>query len=401
MIVFSEASIETGQIQKRTTADAAANNGDVKYSYDGESRLTEADSTNGTVPDYRYEYDKVGNVTKESKDSTSTWFGYDYAGQLCWQDSTAHNTSGDDHVLDASCQNVSGATNYDHDDAGNNTGTATGPRSYNANSQVTQIGGVDMAYADLGNPIRTQAGITSFVNSPLGFTARKTGTQITYYTRDPNGQILSSHGAGGTVNYVSEYNGTVAALYSPAGVEVGYYRYSPYGQTTVVNNGSSTTADSNPFRYVGGYQDKTSTGDDGFYKLGARYYDGRGHFTQPDAIAGTINDPKTLTSYNYAGGDPINASDPSGMSLGDLLGKSLAVFDGVSAAAGYLGAESGEEALGIVGGYLAGGAVGAGCTALIGESLVGVGFCAGVGAYVGDGVKNTIISGNPQGVEGL
>lgn len=132
---------------------------------------------------------------------------------------------------------------------------------------------------------------------------------------------MSSHGAGGTINYVSEYNGSVMALYIPAGTEVGSYRYSPYGETTPDNNGlSSPAAANNPFRYIGGYQDKTARGEDGYYKLGARYYDGHGHFTQPDAIAGRISDPRTLTSYNYAGGDPVNSSDPSGNSLGSALG---------------------------------------------------------------------------------
>jgi RHS repeat-associated protein len=69
------------------------------------------------------------------------------------------------------------------------------------------------------------------------------------------------------------------------------------------------------FRYISGYQDLTSASDDGLYKFGARYYDARGHFTQPDSMPGSISDPKTLTSFNYAGGDPINSSDPSGLSL--------------------------------------------------------------------------------------
>lgn len=45
---------------------------------------------------------------------------------------------------------------------------------------------------------------------------------------------------------------------------------------------------------------------------GARHYNTNGHFTQPDPVAGGIGDPSTMTAYNYAGGDPINRSDPSG-----------------------------------------------------------------------------------------
>ena len=144
---------------------------------------------------------------------------------------------------------------------------------------------------------------------------------------------------------------------------MGYYRYSPHGQTTVVNNGSSTLADADPFRYVGGYQDKTSTGDDGFYKLGARYYDGRGHFTQPDAIAGSISDPRTLTSYNYAGGDPINNSDPSGyLSVGDVVGGVVGTAVGVAGGAAICAATGG---LGCVVGAIGYGAIGGGLGAAI------------------------------------
>ncbi len=311
--------MESSQIQERDTTktpDGTAE-GKLDYEYDDDQRLKWAHNANGALPDYDYTYDQIGNITKEQVDSDNNYFGYDRAGQLCWKDSAAHDAD----QLNTSCQNVTGATNYNHDAAGNNTNIGSAPRTYNDNSQLTQNGGVNMAYSDLGNPIRTQAGSTAFVNSPLGITARKTGSVITFYTRDSNGQILSAREGGVATNYVSEYNGSVVALYNNAGGEVGSYRYSPYGRTTA----TGAAAEANPFRYIGGYQDKDAAGNDGFYKLGARYYDTQGHFTQPDAIAGSIGDPKTLTSYNYSGGDPINSADPSGNSLGSFVSGAVKV----------------------------------------------------------------------------
>lgn len=113
---------------------------------------------------------------RHSSKSVSAWL-------LLWRaaDARAKKSSSEhaDDDLHTNCLNVDGATNYVHDAAGNNLGASADSRTYNDNSQLTSIGGVDMEYSDLGNPVRTQAGATSFVNSPLGITAKKTGSAIT------------------------------------------------------------------------------------------------------------------------------------------------------------------------------------------------------------------------------
>ena len=73
---------------------------------------------------------------------------------------------------------------------------------------------------------------------------------------------------------------------------------------------STTAAQKNPWRYTGGYQDPT----DGYYKLGARYYDAAGHFTQADSIGGSLARPEKYNSYTYTAGDPANSTDLSGAS---------------------------------------------------------------------------------------
>ncbi|MEO6473386.1 MAG: RHS repeat-associated core domain-containing protein [Aeromicrobium sp.] len=98
------------------------------------------------------------------------------------------------------------------------------------------------------------------------------------------------------------------------------YTYSPYGQTA-----ESGAAAANPFRYISGYQD--TTGPEDYYKLGARYYDTHGHFTQPDPLPGNGTEPKTMTAYNYAGSDPINFADPNGRSFIDFVKKGFELAD--------------------------------------------------------------------------
>ncbi|WP_374492083.1 RHS repeat-associated core domain-containing protein [Streptomyces sp. ICN903] len=79
-----------------------------------------------------------------------------------------------------------------------------------------------------------------------------------------------------------------------------------------------------PYRFTGTYLDPT-----GLCKMGARYYDPHlGRFTQPDPSGQETN------PYLYATGDPINRTDPTGLtSFSEALDVGEKIF---SAAAGCL-----------------------------------------------------------------
>jgi RHS repeat-associated protein len=65
--------------------------------------------------------------------------------------------------------------------------------------------------------------------------------------------------------------------------------------------------------------------DLGLYYLRARYYNpATGRFLSRDPEDGKSIDPKTLHKYLYAGGDPINAMDPTGRD--DTIGWAIAGF---------------------------------------------------------------------------
>ena len=176
------------------------------------------------------------------------------------------------------------AATYSHDAAGNNLNTAAEPTSYNNQTRSPSLGGLAMKYLDLGNDIRTDAGGTELVEGPLGISARKTGTEITWYTRIPDGMILNARQGASVQNYVTEpHNQSVAALYAPNGdlsVPTNTRPTEDHGRRRDRRN----VADQNPFRYISGRQE--TAGAEDYYKLGARYYDTNGHFTQPDPLAG-------------------------------------------------------------------------------------------------------------------
>jgi RHS repeat-associated protein len=82
------------------------------------------------------------------------------------------------------------------------------------------------------------------------------------------------------------------------------------------------------------------------YKFGTRYYDPTlGRFTQMDLRFGEVSDPMSLNRYQYAGCDPVNLADPTGLwsaadekcffaALGVLVGSVQVAFAIASAAGG-------------------------------------------------------------------
>ncbi len=95
----------------------------------------------------------------------------------------------------------------------------------------------------------------------------------------------------------------MVALTDASGAVSHSYTYDPYGVTTET---TASGAVANPWRYTGQYQDAAT----GLYKMGARYYQPElGRWTQPDPSGQEAN------AYLYAGGNPANFIDPSGLSF--------------------------------------------------------------------------------------
>lgn len=300
---------DTPQMQKRTLTGSGADStetGTISYDY-SKQRLTKATNTNG--PNYEYDYDKIGNISKETAGSTTTHFGYNRAGILCWRGTNA-GASGD--KLATSCPTTpSGNTTINSDNAGNSLGTTTDPLTVNVANQVETIDGDTQGYLDQGNDLRQISGSSRELDAGQGVIGIKRGSTYEYYLRDSAGTILARNIGTTATYYASEPNGNITWLLDNTGARVASYKYAPYGDTSPIGG---TTADNNRFRWLGAQQNGTTNNT--HYKLGARYYDRQGHFTQPDPVAGGMPDPRTLTGYNYAGGDPINQSDPSGRLFG-------------------------------------------------------------------------------------
>lgn len=317
--------IDTNMIRSITydKTGSSSLDGTVSYTYDGPNlggKLASVSDTASGAPGYSYAFDGAGNVRRESKAGTPTWYGYDRAGQLCWSEGS--DNAGADALVDSCDAAPAGATDYDQDMAGNSLGTTGDPYTYNDYNQASSIDGVTQKYRDLGNDMRVTNGNTRMVESSVGVISRTTSGTSTYYLHDPDGGILASYPSMNTsgykanaVYYVTNHQDSVFMLLGSSGSRVGWYRYSPYGEPTIVNQ-TGTAATDNPWRYLSAYY---SPENGGYHHLGARMYDNHSHFTQPDPERGDLSDPLHMLSYGYTAGDPINRNDAGGRWFWELV----------------------------------------------------------------------------------
>lgn len=129
----------------------------------------------------------------------------------------------------------------------------------------------------------------------------ETGAANATYLRDPGGKLLSTSNSGSVHNYARDRLDNITALVSTSGTLSNSYGCDPYGK----DNGMTGTV-YNPYRYTGMYQDM----DTELYQMGAQYYQaGSGRFTQLDPLPSQMLEQR----YAYAGGNPVNFTDPTGM----------------------------------------------------------------------------------------
>jgi RHS repeat-associated protein len=272
------------------------------YTYDALDRLTRALTKTGagaTTADLSYGYDAASNRTSETVNATTTSATFNAANQLTGR----------------------GGATYSYDEAGNQTGNSAGQQlSYNAANQTTsmkQPGGTALTatYAGATQVDRATGGADTYTNSTLGVIAQNGNGLINEYTRDNTGGLVALRNSGNRYYYLFDGLGSVAAVTDPSGTAVNRYTYDPYGKTTETK---LTGAVTNPWRYTGEHQD-TQTG---LYKIGHRYYQPElGRWTQGDPLQIVLNGlrPAESSPYSYAGCDPINKTDPSGLISEDAV----------------------------------------------------------------------------------
>ena len=265
----------------------------ITSSYNADNELTQTvDANNGTTT---YGYDANGSQTTVTSPTGTTTNVYDLQGKVI--SVVNKNTSGV----------VTGSATYIYDDQGNRI-------------EVTTVTGSNA-------PVTTYYLVDS--NNPTGYAqtieqSATAGTPAATYIWGET--LISQNDAPGTTNAGTYYliadahGSTQLLLNSTAGV-VQTYSYDSSGNALGFTPSSSIT----PYLYNQQFFDIIS----GQYYLRSRNYDpATGTFTQQDSINLQPGDLANANFYLYAGADPINMFDPTGMGviLNALLGTSVHSF---------------------------------------------------------------------------
>ncbi|EHN08747.1 hypothetical protein PAI11_44530 [Patulibacter medicamentivorans] len=330
------------------------------FSYDPDGRLSKTEFPGGSSLADRVSRDNEGGPLAIA-------FG-DQAGSLGKLD---YGRTDGGRVASEQAQNMPGGTTaFDYDQNGRLSLAGTDTFSYNAADGITKLAGLEpLVYDDAGQLTVSNSGANerSFSFDSLGARTGESGAgqPARSYGYDQR-QLLTSAGETGqpTVEYESDADGLRARrsvgsaaraftwdrttsslplmlteggtsyIYGPDGLavehvdgngDVAFYHHDQLGSTRRLTDATGAvvagftydaygtvvtqtgTADT-PLRFAGEYSDAAS----GLVYLRARHYDPRtGQFLTPDPLGALTKDP-----YAYAGNDPLNHADPSGLFLG-------------------------------------------------------------------------------------
>ena len=281
------------------------------YTYNADDQIgSETDSGEPPAIDYSpgntssFGYDQANNLTGAGSGTQA----FNAASELCWQTTASSSNS---------CTSApSGATGYSYDSDGNRTaltpssGSATS-YSYDAADELTSVTtGTSTVASDSydGTGLRaseTVAGTTyHFAYDTVAATPLILTDGQDSYIYGPNSTPIEQISSDGTELYLHhDALGSVRSITNQTGSVVATFTYTPYG-TLAASTGTSTSR----FGYAGAYTDPET----GLLYLHARFYDPTtGQFMSVDPLVEQTQQP-----YAYAGDDPINAIDPTGLACG-------------------------------------------------------------------------------------
>ncbi|RPE77904.1 RHS repeat-associated protein [Frondihabitans sp. PhB161] len=317
----------------KDTTTGLANSGQLtKYTYDTQGRLTKVAQSGGagTNSTYTYAYDARGNRTSAvvtgSNPSTQS-LAYNAANQI--------TTAG-----------------YSYDATGNLTAAPGATYTYNGFQQMTAAKntatGVSTNYTYAGADQKALLSAATDGGRSYNYTYGKNdqqgNPQLTTNTSNGNGAHVYSDPITGQALMLTT-SSDIDALYvwdgigNPVGLLTDFatnsfsYSYDPYGVQALTAGGTGNGAGQNPYAFKAGVTDRAS----GLVKFGIRWYEAEtGTWTQRDTLDAPL-DPSNANRYQFAGGDPVNGSDPTGQAI-SACGATAAVagIAGFALAAGAL-----------------------------------------------------------------
>lgn len=330
----TDATNAVDKIQAMYTANMATGTGFVtSYTYDAAGHLLTVNTPGSQEGKYEFTYDARGNKIKtvqhtgdgrviEEVDTfnaqnqvTSDNWAYDADGNLTSSDAVKLSYNSVNQNVASELKDGSNAT----------TNTFAGMSQKQLIAQQSSTEGTFVYTHGLndryGNPMIEKIrhdGATAFVeHDPV------TGNPL--FLRDTDKKSVHM--------YLSDSVDSDIRLVKDNATTANFKEFDPYGArdeiTTVVPRDVF-----DPFRYRFGLVDRGGTGR---YLFGVRFYDpNQGVWTQQDSLDAPF-DPVNANRYAYAGGDPVNNFDPTGLygiedAIGDLIGFGVSALIAVPAA---------------------------------------------------------------------
>jgi RHS repeat-associated protein len=279
-----------GQL-KKTISKGLPGAETAEYEYDENNRLTKAGST-------PYEYDAADNPTKIA----SSTYSYDKSDEI--EKSTEATFTYDELGERAKSTPTGAATTYGYNQAGDLISLER-PKE----GEKTEI---KDTYAYDGDGLRTSqviAGKTSYLAWDLAEqTPLLLNDGTNSYIYGPSGTTIEQiNNTTGTVQYLHhDQAGSTRLLTGSTGKTEATFTYGPYGELT----GSTGTA-TTPLGYDGQY----TSSDTGLIYLRHRVYDPKtAQFLTVDPLVVVTHEP-----YVYAGDNPINYRDRSGLGIEEIF----------------------------------------------------------------------------------
>jgi RHS repeat-associated protein len=315
----------------------------VGFSYDTANRRSTLILSNGVNMSYTYDNDsRVTGITYKFNVTTlgNLTYSYDSLGRRTQVGGSFAQTGLPGSITSATYDAANELTNWNgnpisYDLNGNMLSDGANAFSWNARNQVATLNSVSLQYDGFGRRTKNLQN-TSFLFDGANAVQELSGSTATANLMSGGiDEIFTRTDSTGSFTPLLDALGSTIALVNVSGNLATQYSYDPFGNTSV-----SGAASSNGFQYTG----RENEGS-GIYFYRARYYSPKLHrFISQDPLgfAGSGSN-----FYAYAFNNPVNFSDPSGMSVGvddivhelDGLGYTQAEIE---AAIAYLGAGGGQ-----------------------------------------------------------
>lgn len=332
----------------------------VNYQYitNGKRTSVLVDSIIDENDNYKFKYDKLGNITNIYKNNTliKTYY-YDVYNQLIKEE----NPTGSIEYVYDNFGNILSRKHYNESNSLINTDTY----EYSNNEfkdQLTKYNDISITYDNIGNPLTIGNStltwtngrqLSSYSNDDLtvtykynynGIRTEKTVNNVTYkyyledrnieylqtsnnmlyFFRDDNDRLIGFKNNSDMYYYIKNGQEDIIGIKNANSDIIATYTYDNFGKILSIKDalGNEITSDDNiaiinPFRYRSYYYDNETK----LYYLNTRYYNPEwGRFLNMDGIIGSNKDILSFNLYSYCSNNFVNCLDSNGKVL-NLIAK--------------------------------------------------------------------------------